>query len=136
MGTQRLELPINHFRLLGIGPAGDTQTVLRTLALRLDRIPDQGFTTETLQVRARLLQDSADLLSDSDRRHAYECELTAVPEGPASVPGLDIPSHLEVAGLLLLLEAGQPQEAFELACRESGGRVVEAGPDSACQRLK
>ena len=117
MGTQRLELPIDHFRLLGIGPAGDTQTVLRTLALRLDRIPDQGFTTETLQVRARLLQDSADLLSDQTRRAAYERELTAVAAGDSAVPALEITSSQEVAGLLLLLEAGQAQEAFELACR-------------------
>ena len=117
MRPGRLDLPIDHFRLLGVSPASDAQTVLRTLDHRLDRVPDQGFTTETLQARARLLHDSADLLSDSERRQAYECELTAVAEGPASVPALDIPSHLEVAGLLLLLEAGQPQEVFDLACR-------------------
>ena len=112
-----MELPIDHFRLLGIGPAVDTQTVLRTLAQRLDRVPDQGFTTETLQVRARLLQDSADLLSDPSRRAAYERELTAVAEGESSVPALEITSSHEVAGLLLLLEAGQAQDAFELVCR-------------------
>ncbi|MFM7312978.1 MAG: molecular chaperone DnaJ, partial [Cyanobium sp.] len=112
-----MDLPIDHFRLLGVSPASDAQTVLRTLAQRLDRVPDQGFTTETLQARAKLLHDSADLLSDRERRIAYECELTAVAEGPAGVPALDIPSHLEVAGLLLLLEAGQASEAFEMACR-------------------
>jgi len=117
VGPLRLELPIDHFRLLGIGPAVDTQTVLRTLAQRLDRVPDQGFTTETLQVRARLLQDSADLLSDPSRRAAYERELTAVAEGESSVPALEITSSHEVAGLLLLLEAGQAQDAFELVCR-------------------
>ena len=35
------------------------------------------------------------------------------------------------------IDAGLEEgKAFELACRESGGRVVEAGPDSACQSLK
>ena len=112
-----LDLPIDHFRLLGVSPASDAQTVLRTLDQRLDRVPDQGFTTETLQARARLLHESADLLSDGERRRAYEAELMALSGGPHAVPALDVPSSLEVAGLLLLLEAGQAQEAFELACR-------------------
>ncbi len=112
-----LDLPIDHFRLLGVSPASDAQTVLRTLDQRLDRVPDQGFTTETLQARARLLHESADLLSDGERRRTYEAELTALAGGPNAVPALDVPGSLEVAGLLLLLEAGQAQEAFELACR-------------------
>lgn len=112
-----LDLPIDHFRLLGVSPASDAQTVLRTLDQRLDRVPDQGFTTDTLQARAKLLHESADLLSDSERRRTYEAELTALAGGANAVPALDIPGSLEVAGLLLLLEAGQAQEAFELACR-------------------
>lgn len=114
---RRLDLPIDHFRLLGVSPASDAQAVLRTLVLRLDRIPDQGFTTDTLQARARLLQDSAELLSDGERRIVYEQELMALGDGASAMPALEIPSSLEVAGLLLLQEAGQPQEAFELACR-------------------
>ena len=112
-----LDLPIDHFRLLGVSPASDAQTVLRTLDQRLDRVPDQGFTTETLQARAKLLHESADLLSDGERRRAYEAELTALAGGPNAVPALDVSASLEVAGLLLLLEAGQALEAFELACR-------------------
>jgi hypothetical protein len=112
-----LDLPIDHFRLLGVSPASDAQTVLRTLDQRLDRVPDQGFTTETLQARAKLLHESADLLSDGERRSAYEAELTALAGGPNALPALDVSASLEVAGLLLLLEAGQAQEAFELACR-------------------
>ncbi|MFM7085516.1 MAG: IMS domain-containing protein [Cyanobium sp.] len=112
-----MDLPIDHLRLLGVGVASDAQTVLMTLAQRLERAPDQGFTTETLQARARLLQDSADLLSDPVRRRAYESELMAVSDVATAVPALEIPSSLEVAGLLLLLEAGQHLEAFELACR-------------------
>jgi len=112
-----VELPIDHFRLLGVSPASDAQTVLRTLDQRLDRVPDQGFTTETLQARARLLHESADLLSDSERRRVYEADLTALAGGANAMPALDIPGSLEVAGLLLLLEAGGAQEAFEQACR-------------------
>ena len=67
-----MELPIDHFRLLGVSPTTDVQTVLRTLQQRLDRIPDQGFTLDTLEVRNTLLRQSADLLSEPERRSAYE----------------------------------------------------------------
>ncbi len=116
-----LELPIDHFRLLGVSPATDGQTVLRTLQQRLDRAPDQGFTHETLQARADLLRNSADLLSDDRHRTAYEAELTALiaegEGGQSAIPALEIPNSKEVGGLLLLLEAGQAQEAFEKASR-------------------
>lgn len=113
-----MELPIDHFRLLGVGPATDAQNVLRTLQRRIDRPPEQGFTADTLLARAELLRASADLLSDSARRAAYEADLTALSAAAEPVmPALDVPSSREVAGLLLLLEANQPQECFELACR-------------------
>ena len=117
-GRTRLELPIDHFRLLGVGPTTDAQSVLRTLQQRLDRAPDQGFTEETLQSREELLRASADLLSDANRRLAYETDLTAISSGSdATIAALDVPSSNEVGGLLLLLEAGQPLECFELASR-------------------
>jgi hypothetical protein len=113
-----LDLPIDHFRLLGVGPASDAQTVLRTLQQRLDRLPDEGFTADTLQARSELLRSSADLLSDGPRRAAYEADLTALAgAGDHVVPALEIPSSKEVGGLVLLLEADQPLEAFEIACR-------------------
>ena len=117
-GRTRLELPIDHFRLLGVGPTTDAQSVLRTLQQRLDRTPDQGFTEETLQSREELLRASADLLSDAERRLVYETDLTAISNGSgASIAALDVPSSNEVGGLLLLLEAGQPLECFDLASR-------------------
>ncbi|WP_216901298.1 IMS domain-containing protein [Synechococcus sp. CCY 9618] len=113
-----MDLPIDHFRLLGVSPSTDAQGVLRTLQLRLDRLPHGGFTAETLQARAELLRASADVLSDADRRAAYEAELTSLTDaGTSLVPALDITSSRQLGGLLLLLEGGQPFEAFELACR-------------------
>ncbi len=111
-----LDLPIDHFGLLGVTPGTDAQGVLRTLQLRLDRAPDQGFTAETLEARAELLRASADLLSDGPRRAAYEADLTALTLSEQLVqPALEIPGSREVAGLLLLMEAGQPQECWDLA---------------------
>ncbi|MFZ9215825.1 MAG: IMS domain-containing protein [Vulcanococcus sp.] len=113
-----MELPIDHFRLLGVSASTDRQTVLRTLQQRLDRIPDQGFTQDALESRAELLQASADLLSDEQRRQAYERELTAIADSASgSIAALEIPPSKEVGGLLLLMEAGQAQEAFDSAAR-------------------
>lgn len=113
-----MDLPIDHFRLLGVSASSDAQAVLRTLQQRLDRPPIEGYTADTLAGRAELLRASADLLSDGPRRAAYEADLTALAgAGAHVVPALEIPTSKEVGGLLLLLEAGQPQEAFELACR-------------------
>jgi len=113
-----LDLPLDHFRLLGVSPATDAQTVLRTLQLRLDRVPDQGYSDETLKARADLLRASADLLSDAERRSSYEADLTALADAPETlIAALEIPSSREVAGLLLLLEAGQPLDVLTLANR-------------------
>jgi hypothetical protein len=113
-----VDLPIDHFRLLGVGPAADAQEVLRTLQQRLERVPEDGFTADTLQARAELLRASADLLSHPERRSAYEADLLAVDQAGGSVlPALEIPSSREVAGLLLLLEADQPLDAFEASAR-------------------
>jgi hypothetical protein len=113
-----LDLPIDHFRLLGVNPATDVQAVLHTLQQRLDRTPDQGFRAETLEARAELLRASADLLSDADRRAVYEASLTTLAaKDPGSLPTLEIPSSRDVGGLLLLLEAGQAHDCFELAQR-------------------
>jgi ARC6-like, IMS domain len=113
-----LELPIDHFRLLGVGPTADAQGALQMLQQRLDRVPTDGYSLETLDARAELLRSSADLLSDSVRRARYEADLTALSSGGGSViAALDVPSSLEVGGLVLLLEAGQPLDCFELANR-------------------
>ena len=114
-----MELPIDHFHLLGVQPTTDAQSVLRTLQQRLDRVPGEGFTQETLLARAELLRNSADLLSDETRRRAYEAQLLAINTTGASrqIAALEIPASREVAGLLLLFEAGLAQEAFETARR-------------------
>jgi hypothetical protein len=112
-----LELPIDHFRLLGVSPTSDLASLLLTLQQRIDRPPEHGLTQDTLRAREELLRASADLLSDESRRQAYESDLTALASSGQSVlPALDVPPSLEVAGLLLLLEAGQAAECFELAC--------------------
>lgn len=115
MSATLVELPIDHFRLLGVSPSAETESVLRTLQLRLDRCPDQGFTHEALMQRAELLSLSADLLSDSVRRQDYESTLLKLGrDHPEETAGLEMSSSREVAGLMLLWEAHAPHETFQL----------------------
>lgn len=104
-----MELPIDHFRLLGVSPSANAEEVLRAFQLRLDRPPKQGFTYEVLAQRAELLRLSADLLSNPAERQSYELALI---EGSS---GFDLSSNREVAGLLLLWESNASFQAFKLA---------------------
>ncbi len=104
-----MELPIDHFRLLGVSPSANAEEVLRAFQLRLDRPPKQGFTYEVLAQRSELLRLSADLLSNPNQRQSYELALL---EGSS---GLDLSSNREVAGLLLLWESNASLQAFKLA---------------------
>ncbi|RZO14416.1 MAG: molecular chaperone DnaJ, partial [Synechococcus sp. MED-G135] len=111
-----MELPIDHFRLLGVSPSAEAETMLRTLQLRIDRPPSQGFTQEALQQRSELLRLSSDLLTDPERRAEYEAALLELGrEHPGEIAGLELSSSREVAGLMLLWEASSPHEAFQLA---------------------
>ena len=111
-----LDLPIDHFRLLGVSPSAEPEAILRRLQTRCDSPPDQGFTHEALLQRADLLRRSADLLSDPIDRADYQAALLRLSEShPNGTVGLDLPTSSEVAGLILLWEAHGAVEAFQLA---------------------
>ena len=111
-----MDLPIDHFRLLGISPSAGPEAILRRLETRCDSPPDQGFTHEALLQRADLLRRSADLLTDPADRAEYEAALLRLSEThPNGTVGLDLPTSSEVAGLILLWEAHGALEAFQLA---------------------
>ena len=103
-----MELPLDHFRLIGVSPSATSEEILRAFQLRLDKTPDEGFTYEVLTQRSELLRLSADLLTDSESRREYENLLL---NGAA---GLDLSPNREVAGLILLWESGSPKEAFKI----------------------
>ena len=111
-----MDLPIDHFRLLGVSPSAAPEAILRRLETRCDSPPDQGFTHEVLLQRADLLRRSADLLTDPADRAEYEAALLRLSEShPNGTVGLDLPTSSEVAGLMLLWEAHGALEAFQLA---------------------
>ena len=103
-----MELPLDHFRLIGVSPSATSEEILRAFQLRLDKTPNQGFTHEALTHRSELLRQTADLLTDQDSRREYENLLL---EG---VSGLEFSTNREVAGLILLWESGAPKEAFKI----------------------
>ncbi len=104
-----MELPLDHFRLIGVSPSATSEEILRAFQLRLDKTPDEGFTYEVLTQRSELLRLTADLLTDPDSRRDYENLLLN------GSTGLEFSSNREVAGLLLLWESGSPKEAFNIA---------------------
>ena len=103
-----MELPLDHFRLIGVSPSATSEEILRAFQLRLDKTPDEGFTYEVLTQRSELLRLTADLLTDPDSRRDYENLLLN------GASGLDLSSNREVAGLILLWESGSAKEAFKI----------------------
>ncbi len=103
-----MELPLDHFRLIGVSPSATSEEILRAFQLRLDKTPDEGFTYEVLAQRSELLRLTADLLTDPESRREYENLLL---NGNS---GLDFTSNREVAGLILLWESGSPKDAFKI----------------------
>jgi len=102
-----LELPLDHFRLIGVSPSASSEEILRAFQLKLDKTPNEGFTYEVLTQRSELLRLTADLLTDPENRREYENLLL---NGSS---GLDFSSNREVAGLILLWESGSAKEAFK-----------------------
>ena len=88
-----LELPLDHFRLIGVSPSATSEEILRSFQLRLDKTPDEGFTYEVLTQRSELLRLTADLLTDPESRREYENLLL---NGKS---GLEFPSNREVAAV-------------------------------------
>ncbi len=104
-----MELPLDHFRLIGVSPSATSEDILRAFQLRLDKTPDEGFSYEVLTQRSELLRLTADLLTDPESRREYENLLLN------GASRLEFSSNREVAGLILLWESGSPKEAFKLA---------------------
>ena len=67
-----MELPLDHFRLIGVNPSATSEEILRSFQLRLDKAPNEGFTFEVLTQRSELLRLTADLLTNNESRKEYE----------------------------------------------------------------
>ena len=104
-----MELPLDHFRLIGVSPSATSEEILRAFQLRLDKTPNESFSYEVLTQRSELLRLTADLLTDPESRKKYENLMLN------GATGLEFPSNRVVAGLILLWESGSPKEAFKIS---------------------
>ena len=69
-----MELPLDHFRLIGVSPSATSEEILRAFQLRLDKTPDEGFTYEVLTQRSELLRLTADLKQKRVRKFVIKWE--------------------------------------------------------------
>ena len=67
-----MELPLDHFRLIGVNHSATPEEILRSFQLSLDKTPDEGFTYEVLTQRSELLRLTADLLTNNESRQEYD----------------------------------------------------------------
>lgn len=110
----------------------------RLLLLRAERLTDQERWWEALDALHRIdhpwwrqraaalrmrVQQGLSRLPREDREH----------EGHGSLPHTVDTAQLDIRVRRHIAAGMEEGQAFELACRQMGGRVVEAGPDSACQ---
>lgn len=103
-----MKLPLDHFRLLGVKPKPNKVQVEQVLAERLGNPPSGGYSQDTLNARAQLLQASGSVLRDEQCRQAHDPD-------KGELPGIELEPGQEIAAPLLLLEAQENFKAFELA---------------------
>ncbi|WP_025781412.1 IMS domain-containing protein [Candidatus Synechococcus spongiarum] len=93
---------------------------------RLRNPPPEGQSLDTLDARAEILQASGAFLMDEQRRQAHERQLATLPD-ESGFPGIELEPGQEMAAPLLLLEAQEYPQAFELAL-ELLSRQEETAP--------
>jgi hypothetical protein len=89
----------------------------------LNRIDHPWWRTHSAPVRARV-QKGVDSLAAQHKEH----------DGHGALPNSVDGSRLDALVRRRIAAGIDEWQAFEQSCRELGGKVVEAGPDTACQR--
>lgn len=106
---------------------------------RAERLAQQARWWEALDALNRIdhpwwREHSASLRRRVEARLAQQAERDHGPDSHGELPH-SVPVDQLDAAVRKRIGAGMSEwKAFEQGCRELGGRVVEAGPESACQR--
>ncbi|MFN7584027.1 MAG: IMS domain-containing protein [bacterium] len=103
-----MKLPLDNFQILGVSPRSDRNMVLTVLQKKLENCDFAGFSKETMDMRAKLLRDIGEVLSQEEKRRQYERNYVQQSNEDSRLVAIEQDS--EVAGLLLMLEAGQYQD--------------------------
>ena len=110
-----MKLPLDNFQVLGVSPGSSARSILTMLERKLDNCNYQGFSKETLRMRKYLLEEYSKPLLETEKRKEFELDYQASDSTHEEDRFIDIPNGYEIAGLLLLLEAGQFDECLGLA---------------------
>lgn len=90
----------------------------------LNRIDHPWWKQRSLELRQQVSKGLLTIKAKEDAHHSHESGL------PTTVP-MD---QLDAAVRRHIAQGMDDFKAFKQACRELGGKVVESGPESACQR--
>ena len=116
-----MRLPIDRFQLLGISAGTKDYSILTQVEKKCEKCPYPGFSMETLRKRKEIIVNDANHLLDLEKRVDYEKDYTRLGEEENDRKTIPIQQGYEVAGLLLLLEAGDEENCILLAeklCRD------------------
>ncbi|MEY4353101.1 MAG: hypothetical protein RLZZ609_1342 [Cyanobacteriota bacterium] len=94
-------------------PRADQKKILTILEKRLNEIRFEGFSDKTLKDRNEILTQISRILLEPEKRRIYE-EYYVRDSGFDNEKSWEIPQGSEIGGLILLLEAGQAEEAIRI----------------------
>jgi len=137
-GAQKRLQPIGEASALGAALRQNWERN-RLLLQRADGLQDQGRWWEALDTLHRIdhpwwRSQAAALQKRVEQAIARLPREEQEHEGHGSLPHTVDNAQLDARVRRNIVAGMEEGRAFELACRQSGGQVVEAGPDSACQR--
>lgn len=94
-------------------PSADRKNILTILEKRLNQVSYEGFCENTLKDRREILTQISRVLLDPEKRQIYE-EYYVNDSLGDSEKSWEVPQGSEVGGLIILLEAGQAEEAIRI----------------------
>ncbi|MFK8184144.1 MAG: IMS domain-containing protein [Phormidesmis sp.] len=118
-----MRIPLDYYRILGLPIQATAEQLKQSHRDRTLQVPRREYSELAIEARRELLDKAYDVLSDSFRRSEYDQEFLAASKSigtddsgadmDASVPTIEMESHLLVGALLILLELGE----YELVLR-------------------
>ena len=109
-------IPIDRYRLIGVTIGAENRIILDQLERRLAKCKFSGFSHETMKRRREILEESTKILLDGSKRGSYdESLLKSADELKANKNGFEVSKEYEIAGILLLLEAGEEEECLAVS---------------------
>lgn len=111
-----MNIPIDRYRLIGVTIGAENRAILDQLEKRIIHSKFSGFSNETIQKRRQLLEENTNILLNLKERKAYDEQLLEKTENDkGNEHGILVARGCEIAGILLLLEAGEEQDCLEVS---------------------